>query len=159
MFLILCFINSLWITSLNKRQMAQWIKNLPAMQEMQEMWVWSLGPKIPLEQGMATHSNILALNSLWVEEPGWLQFKGWQGVGHYSTTKNTHWLLKPFLNASYFLPFTHGLFSSCAYVLLLLDIYLPQTSLFQHSVLCSNMTANISDLSLNLKHQHFNDFK
>ena len=35
-------------------------KNLPAMQETQETQVWSLGQEDPLEEGMATHSNILA---------------------------------------------------------------------------------------------------
>ena len=33
------------------------VKNLPAMQEMQ---VQSLGQEDPLEEGMATHSSILA---------------------------------------------------------------------------------------------------
>ena len=36
---------------------AQVVKNLPAMQET---WVRSLGWKDPLEEGMATHSSILA---------------------------------------------------------------------------------------------------
>ena len=36
------------------------VKNLPAMQEMQETRVRSLGGGDPLEEGMATHSNILA---------------------------------------------------------------------------------------------------
>ena len=36
------------------------IKNLPAMQEMQEMQVQSLGWEDPLEEGMVTHSSILA---------------------------------------------------------------------------------------------------
>ena len=40
-------------------QVAQWVKNLPAMQETQ-MWVPSLGHEDPLEEGMATHSSILA---------------------------------------------------------------------------------------------------
>ena len=40
--------------------MAQGVKNLPAMQEMQETWVPSLGQEDPLEKGMATHSSILA---------------------------------------------------------------------------------------------------
>ena len=40
--------------------MAQWIKNLPAMQETQETWVQSLGWEDPLETGIATHSSILA---------------------------------------------------------------------------------------------------
>ena len=40
--------------------MAQPVKNLPAMQETQETWVESLGWENPLEEGMATHSSILA---------------------------------------------------------------------------------------------------
>ena len=36
---------------------AQTVKNLPAMWET---WVWSLGWGDPLEEGMATHSSILA---------------------------------------------------------------------------------------------------
>ena len=41
-------------------QVAQWVKNPPAMQGMQEMLVQSLGREDPLEEGMATHSSILA---------------------------------------------------------------------------------------------------
>ena len=41
------------------------IKNSPAMQETQEMWVQSLGWEDPLEEGMATHSSILALRIPW----------------------------------------------------------------------------------------------
>ena len=40
--------------------MAQRVKNLPAMQETQEMWVPFLGQEDPLEKEMATHSSILA---------------------------------------------------------------------------------------------------
>ena len=36
------------------------VKNLPAVQEPQEMQVQSLGQEDPLEEGMATHSSILA---------------------------------------------------------------------------------------------------
>ena len=36
------------------------VKNLPAMPEMQEMLVQSLGRENPLEKAMATHSSILA---------------------------------------------------------------------------------------------------
>ena len=39
---------------------AQWVKNLPAVQERQEMWVQSLGWENPVKEGMATHSSILA---------------------------------------------------------------------------------------------------
>ena len=47
--------------------MAQWVKNMPAMQETQ---VQSLGLEDPLEQEMTTHSSILAWEILWREEPG-----------------------------------------------------------------------------------------
>ena len=40
------------------------VKNPPAMQEMQEMWVQSLGREDSLEKGMATHVSILASRSL-----------------------------------------------------------------------------------------------
>ena len=36
------------------------VKNLPAVQETKETWVRSLGQEDPLEEGMATHSSILA---------------------------------------------------------------------------------------------------
>ena len=54
---------------------AQMIKNLPAMQEMQ---VQSLGQENPLEKGMAMHSCILAWRIPWTEEPGRLQSVGSQ---------------------------------------------------------------------------------
>ena len=37
---------------------------------MQEMWVQSLGRGGPLEEGMATHSSVLAWRIPWTEEPG-----------------------------------------------------------------------------------------
>ena len=49
------------------------IKNPPAMQETQETWVQSLGWEVPLEEGMATHSTVLAWRIPWTEEPGRLQ--------------------------------------------------------------------------------------
>ena len=58
------------------------IKNPPAMQETQETWVQSLGWEVPLEEGMATHSTVLAWRIPWTEEPGRLQSKGSQRVGH-----------------------------------------------------------------------------
>ena len=54
-------------------QVAQWVKNLPAMQETQDMWIQSLGWEDPLEKKMATHSSILAWRIPWTEEPGGLQ--------------------------------------------------------------------------------------
>ena len=58
------------------------VKSLPAMQGLQEMQVRSLGQEDPLEEGMATHSSILAWRILWTEEPGELQFIGSQRVRH-----------------------------------------------------------------------------
>ena len=60
--------------------MAQVVKNLPAMQEIQ---VQSLGQEDPLEKEMATYSGILAWRIPWTEEPGGLQSMGLQKVRHY----------------------------------------------------------------------------
>ena len=59
--------------------MAQTVKRLPAMWET---GVRSLGWEDPLEKEMATHSNILAWEIPWTEEPGRLQSMGSQRVGH-----------------------------------------------------------------------------
>ena len=58
------------------------VKNPSTMQETQETWVLSLGWENPLEEGMATYSSILAWRIPWTEEPGWLQFREYQRVGH-----------------------------------------------------------------------------
>ena len=55
------------------------MKNLPAMQETQ---VQSLSRADPLEEGMITHSSILAWRILQTEEPGGLQSMESQGIGH-----------------------------------------------------------------------------
>ena len=60
------------------------VKNLPAMSQMQ---VGSLGQEDPLEKEMAMHSNILAWEMPWTEEPGALQSMGWQRTGHNLRTK------------------------------------------------------------------------
>ena len=49
--------------------MAQQVKNLPAMQETQEMQVQFLGQEDLLEKEIATHSNTLAQEILWTEDP------------------------------------------------------------------------------------------
>ena len=56
------------------------VKNLPAMQETQEVWVKSLGWEDSLEEEMATHSSILAWKIPWIEEPGGLQSMGSQSL-------------------------------------------------------------------------------
>ena len=55
------------------------VKCLPTMQETR---VQSLGREDPLEEGIATHSSILAWKIPWMVEPGRLQSMGSQSVGH-----------------------------------------------------------------------------
>ena len=55
------------------------IKDLPAMQEMQ---VRSQGQEDPLEEEMATHSNVLDWEIPWTQEAGGLQSMGSQRVRH-----------------------------------------------------------------------------
>ena len=59
--------------------MVQLVKKPPAMQET---WVQSLGDEDTPEEGMATHSSILAWRIPWTEEPGGLWSMGSQRVGH-----------------------------------------------------------------------------
>ena len=57
------------------------VKNLPAMPQMREMWVGSLGQKDPLEEEVATQYNILAWEIPRREEPGGPESTGSQRVG------------------------------------------------------------------------------
>ena len=52
------------------------VKNPPAMQEIQETSVQSLGQEDLLEEEMATHSSTLAWRIPGTEEPGGLQSMG-----------------------------------------------------------------------------------
>ena len=54
-------------------QVALVVKKPSANAEDMEMWVWSLGWEDPLEEGVATHCNILAWRIPWTEEPGGLR--------------------------------------------------------------------------------------
>ena len=58
------------------------VKNLPAVQEMQETRVQSLGQEDPMEEGVATHSSVLAGKIPWAGEPSRLQSMGSQRVIH-----------------------------------------------------------------------------
>ena len=70
------------LTSLRASLVAQMIKNLPAMQETQETWVWSLGQEDPLEKD-PVFSSILAWGISRTEEPGGAV--GLQRVDHDTT--------------------------------------------------------------------------
>ena len=58
------------------------VKNLPTMQNT---CIRSLGQEGPPEQGMVTHSRILAWRIPWTEEPGGLQSMGSQRARHNLT--------------------------------------------------------------------------
>ena len=66
MYLLAIYMSSLekcllsWLYIAWASQVAQWVKNLPAVQKMQETWVRSLVQEDPLEKDMATHSSTLA---------------------------------------------------------------------------------------------------
>ena len=66
---------------------AQMVKNLPAVQQMQ---VRSLGQEDPLEKGMATHSSVLAWRIPRTEEPGGLQPMGSQSRTQPGTCRHVH---------------------------------------------------------------------
>ena len=57
----------------------QRVEHLPAMQET---WVPSLGQEDPLEEEMATHTDILAWKIPWTEKPGRVQSIGSQRIGN-----------------------------------------------------------------------------
>ena len=57
---------------------------------MEETGVRSLGQEDPLEEGMATHSSILAWRIPWTEEPGELQSMGSQSWTRQSTAQPLH---------------------------------------------------------------------
>ena len=57
-------------------------KELCTMQETRKTRARSLGWEHPLEEGMATHSSVLAGRIPWTEEPGGLQSMGSQRVRH-----------------------------------------------------------------------------
>ena len=59
--------------------MAEIVKKLPAIWET---WVRSLGWEDLLEDGMASHSSILAWRISVEKEPGWLLSIGLQRVRH-----------------------------------------------------------------------------
>ena len=58
------------------------VKNVPAMQETEEIQVQFLGQEDPLEEEMLTHSSILACKISWTEKPGRLRSIGSQRVRH-----------------------------------------------------------------------------
>ena len=69
------------------------VKNPPAMQETQEMWVRYIGWEDPLEEEITTHSSILAWRIPWTKEPGgpWsIASQSWTQLKQLSTHTQNH---------------------------------------------------------------------
>ena len=80
--------NIIWFIQCIKQFIRNWGK---------QTWVWSLGWEDPLEEGMTTHSSILAERIPWTEEPGRLQSiesqrvrHDWSNLAHTHTHTQTH---------------------------------------------------------------------
>ena len=76
----------------------QTVNKQPAIQET---WVWSLGWEDSLEEGMATHSSLLAWRIPMDRGAGGLQLMESQGVRHDWATKHT-WLISVIKITSYY---------------------------------------------------------
>ena len=63
--------------------MAQTVKNPPAVQETQVLF---LGQEDPLEKGMVTHSSVLAWRIPWTEETGGIRSMGLHSLIQLSAT-------------------------------------------------------------------------
>ena len=74
---MLCVFTTFWAF-----QVTLVVKNSPANAGYIREVDLILGREDPLEEGMASHSSILAWSILWTEEPGGLQPMGSQRVRH-----------------------------------------------------------------------------
>ena len=107
-----------WVTELNWTELKPnnfpwWLKTVKNLHAMWETWVPSLGWEDPLEEGMATHSSILAWRIPWTEELGRLQSIGSWRVGHDWVMKHsTHPIA-----AEYILFNARGTFTKIDYIL------------------------------------------
>ena len=78
-------LSSLWTS-----QVAQLVKNPPAMQET---WVWSLGWEDPLEEEMAAQSSILAGIITWMIPLPFLPLDSWSMNFCYGRNRTIYWIL------------------------------------------------------------------
>ena len=111
---------------------AQSVQNLPAMWEIQ---VWFLGQEDPLEEGLATHSSILAWRIPRTEEPGRLQSMEWQRVRHWVTNTHTHYYYDCYYHHYHY----YSMYSGISFTYLF-DPYTHLTT--SHHTLCSHPSLN-----------------
>ena len=69
-------LKKVWADGAGASRVAPGEKNQPAKEETWEMRVRSLGWEDPLQEGMASHSSVLAWRIPWTEEPGGPQSLG-----------------------------------------------------------------------------------
>ena len=69
---------------------SQKVKNLPAMRETSVLF---LSWEYPLEEGMATHSSILAWRIPWAEEPGEYYIAHVVAKSQTRLSTYTHWIM------------------------------------------------------------------
>ena len=135
---VIWFVSFLSVKSENKiywpsraSLMVQWVKSLPAMQETQEMRVWSLGWEDILEEEMETLSNILVWKIPCIEEPGRLQ----SGVAKSQTWLNIFTTIKlkmaPFFKQHW-----------CKVIRILIESILLNS--YQMSLVHNSQTSNVS---------------
>ena len=89
------------------------VKNPPAVQELQETWVRSLGQEDPLEESIATQSSFFAWEIPWTEEPGGLQSIEPQRVRHNRSDLalfTKFWLLLQTFYVENYVTFYYGKF-------------------------------------------------
>ena len=142
------------------------VKNLPVVWET---WVRSLGGEASLEEGMGTHSSVLAWSIPGTEEPARLQSMGLQRVGHdwVAQEQNNHltpslFFLKIFFLSYATLPLAFPLVFTaipsskmdCLLVLVLFFSVLTQHPLVIQSILLSNPDLS-PDLYVHLPDEHF----
>ena len=81
--LVVCFTACKASCEIKEIHVAQMVKNLPAVQET---WVHSLGWQDPLQQGIVTHSSILAWRIPWQRRAWWATVHEMQRVRQDSAT-------------------------------------------------------------------------
>ena len=94
--------------------MARLVKKLSANAGDIKRLVWFLSQEDPREEGLATHSSILAWRIPWTEEPGRLQSIGSQRVQYHWSDLAQHIMVILFLGFFFFLYLTQESLLSCS---------------------------------------------
>ena len=122
---------------------------------------WSLGQEDPLEEGMATHSSILAWRIPWTEDPGGLQSIGlksqtWLKLLSMHICMNSKLLLNAFLSSSIRRELIDSIFCIIFFIFLqILAIHSRMTCLKSDSFATPRTVASQAPLSMGFPWQEF----